>query len=112
MLEAETNWPNLCEFLGCHFHEDWRVNGATPELALETAVADWDLDSCQAVLREWRDWNDRRGWQTDVAASVQDGFGVALDFASEAEARQFMNLVYEKLIVSVRAETGHQWSPE
>jgi hypothetical protein len=111
MLEAEERWPNLCQFLGCHLHQDWRINGATPEQAVDSAVADWDLKGRQQVLREWRDWNDTRGWQTDVAASVNDGLGVEVRFATEVEARHFMNMIYEKLIVSVRAETEEKWTP-
>jgi hypothetical protein len=34
-----------------------------------------------------------------------------IPFASEIEARQFMNMVYDKLIVSVRAETEEKWKP-
>lgn len=112
MLEAETNWPNLCQFFGCAFHQDWRINGGTPQEAADTAVADWDLAARQQILREWRSWNDTRGWQTDVAASVNDGLGVELEFEDEAGARHFMNMIYDKLIVSVRAETGDRWSPD
>jgi len=112
MLEAETNWPNLCQFLGCYLHQDWPINGGTPEEAIDTAIADWDLAGRRKVLREWREWNRLRGGQTDGAASVNDGLGVEVSFVDEDEARQFMNMVYDKLIASVRAETGHQWSPE
>lgn len=112
MLEAETRWPNLCQFLGCYLHKDWGINGATPEDAVDTAVSDWDLVGRQKVLREWREWNGLRGCQSDVATSVNDGLGVEVSFAGEAEARQFMNMVYEKLIVSVRAETEKRWKPD
>lgn len=108
MVEAETNWPHLCQFLGCAFHQDWRINGGTPQEAADTAVADWDLAARHQILCEWQSWNDARGWQTDVAASVNDGLGVELEFEDEAGARHFMKMIQDKLIASVRADTGQQ----
>jgi hypothetical protein len=110
-LEAQERWPNLFQFLGGYLHQDWPIHSASPEQAVEQAVADWTLDGRQLVLKEWRDWNNVRGCRRDVAAFVNDGLGVNVHFASDLEARQFMNLVYDMLIVSVRAETGKKWKP-
>ncbi len=110
-LEAQERWPNLAQFLGGYLHEDWPEESGTVERAIDAAVAGWDLEGRQQVLKEWRDWNNVRGSRTDIAASVNDGLGVEVHFATEAEARQIMNLVYDKLIASVRAETEGKWKP-
>ena len=43
---------------------------------------------------------------------MNDGLGVELEFEDEGGARHFMKMIHDKLIVSVRAEVGQQWSPE
>jgi hypothetical protein len=103
-LEAEERWPNLFQFLAGYLHQDWPELSGAPDKAVDQAIADWDLAGRQRVLTEWRDWNNARGCRADVAAHVNEGLGVEVYFASELAARQFMNMVYEKLVVSVRAE--------
>ena len=108
-LEAEAHWPNLQQFLACYFHQDCTVEFKTLEEALDRAIAGWTLDGRRLVLREWRDWNAKRGWRNDAEAYVGDGFGVDLLFEDDVAARKFMNRVYERLIGSVRADFGKGW---
>jgi hypothetical protein len=110
-LEALERWPSLVQFLGGYLHQDWPEKSGAIERAIDVAIAGWDLEGRQLVLKEWRDWNNVRGCRTDIAASVNDGLGVEVHFATEVAARQFMNLVYDKLIVSVRSETEGTWKP-
>jgi hypothetical protein len=110
-LEARERWPLLSNFFGCYLHEDYRIFHGSPEAAVDAAVAEHSLEQRQAILKEWRDWNARRGWQEDVHRFMWDGFAVYYTFDSAPEARQFMNMVYEKLITSVRAETERRWKP-
>jgi hypothetical protein len=42
---------------------------------------------------------------------MNDELGVDVFFETDLEARQFMNMVYDKLITSVRAETSKDWKP-
>lgn len=110
-LEAQQRWPTLCQFLGAYLHQDWAEEFDTPEQAIDAAIAGCELAGHQQVLKEWRDWNNTHGHRTDVAAYVNDGLGVEVDFDTELEARQFMNLIHDKLVVSVRAETSRNWKP-
>ena len=110
-LEANERWPNLCQFLGGHLHQDWPIHSGSPEKAVEHALAEWDLAGRRSVLVEWRDWNQIRGCRPDVTTSMNDELGVDVFFETDLEARQFMNMVYDKLITSVRAETSKDWKP-
>ena len=110
-LEAEERWPELCRFLGGYLHEDWPEMYGSISNAVDVGVREWHLAGRQAVLREWRDWNSSVGWTNEVVAFLQDGIGVNVHFNSDVEARQLMNAVYDKLIVSVRRETSREWKP-
>jgi len=78
---------------------------------VDESVAETPLDGRQLILKEWQDWNRSSGWKPDVANLINDAFGLQRDFSSEAEARQFMNDMYDKVIVSVRTELGKEWKP-
>lgn len=110
-LEAGKRWPLLSNLFAGYLHENYRAFHGSPEGAIDAAISELPLDYRQAILKEWRDWNTRRGWQEDVHNFMWYGFGVYYTFDSAAEARQFMNMVYEKLITSVRAETEKRWKP-
>ncbi|MDC8753067.1 contact-dependent growth inhibition system immunity protein [Erythrobacter sp. sf7] len=110
-LEAEGRWPTLYQFLGAYCHQDWPEDYGTPEAAVDAAIADYLLPIRQQVLQEWRDWNSTRGAEYDPRSAVNDGFGVDVCFEKPSDARQFMNMVYDKLIVSVRNETSKDWKP-
>ena len=109
-FEAEERWPTLRHFLG-YCHEDWPEMYGSPEGAIDTAISEYPLEMRQEALREWRDWNATAGDVEDVRDLLNDGFGVNVNFRKPIEGRNFMNSVYEKLIVSVRNETGERWKP-
>jgi hypothetical protein len=79
---------------------------------VDAAIGDYALANRQAVLREWRDWNVVEGSQFDPRAAINDGLGVNVMFYSPEDARKFINMVYDKIVVSVRAETKDKWQPE
>ena len=110
-LETKKRWPTLYEFLAGYCHEDWPEIYGSPEAAVDAAIADYLLPMRQQVLKEWRDWNSTRGAEYDLRSAVNDGFGVNIYFKEPSAARQFMNMVYDKLIVSVRNETSKDWNP-
>lgn len=109
---AEERWPTLCQFLAAYCHEDWPDFHGTPEGAIDAAIADYPFEGRQTVLREWRDWNGVEGTQHDPRAAVNEGLGVEMMFYQPEAARAFMNMVYDKLILSVRQETEAKWITE
>ena len=109
-LEAAERWPTLTNFLGCYLHQDWPLHDGTPEAAIDHAIADHNLEDRQLVAREWWDWNAKVGSKNDPRREVNDGLGVNVRFKTPEEARALMNLIYDKLIVSIRAE-AKGWKP-
>lgn len=109
---AEERWPTLYQFLAGYCHQDWSDFHGTPEGAIDAAIADYSLERQRTVLREWRDWNVAEGSHHDPRAAVNEGLGVNVMFYEPVDARDFMNMVYDKLIVSVRSETEAKWKPE
>ena len=61
----------------------------------------------QAIVRQWRDWNAVEASQHDPRLAINDGLGVNILFESPKAGRHFMNMVYDKLIVSIRKEVEH-----
>jgi len=59
------------------------------------------LDNQKRLVREWIDWNFAVGAQSNLPDYLE-AYGVNLDFKSDLEARQFMNSIYEELIVEIR----------
>jgi hypothetical protein len=110
-LEARERWPKLSNLLSCYFHEHFRALYVSVDGAVDRAVSEHSLEYRQAILKEWRDWNATRGWKEDVHRFMLHGFHVYYTFDTPAEARGFMNMIYEKLIASVRAETEGKWKP-
>ncbi len=110
-IEAEERWPTLQQFLASYCHEDWPEFYGTPENALNVGIAEYPLKERQQFLREWRDWNMTAGAKDDVRDLVNVGFGVNIFFKHQIDARHFMNMVYDKMIVSVREETSRNWQP-
>ena len=108
-LEAEERWPTLYQLLAAYCHEDLGICHGSPEGAVDAAIADYPLGTRQTVLREWRDWNSNVGSKYDPRAAVNDGLGVNVFFEQPEDARVFMNMIYDKLITSVRRETGDGW---
>ena len=101
---TEERWPDLQQFLGCYLHQDWPTDYGSPEAAVDAAIAEYDLPARQAVAREWWDWNATGGAVHDARDQIEHGFGVCVWFETPAAARQFMNLVHDRLIIAVRSE--------
>ncbi|WP_397598428.1 hypothetical protein [Sphingorhabdus sp.] len=110
-LESEERWPALRQVLCCCGPEDWDRLYSSPEGAVDAAIADYPLPVRQQALKEWCDWNTDKGIQYDPRDAVNDGLGVNVLFKKPEDARKFMNMVYDKLIVSVRSETSKDWMP-
>jgi hypothetical protein len=85
-LEHEERWPRLYQFLAAYLHQDWPVMYRSQWAAVEHAIADYDL------------------------LGLKDGLGVNVRFDSEADARIFMNEIYERVIVQIR-QTDKYWRP-
>ncbi len=103
---AEERWPTLTNMLACFFNEDYNILYGSLDGAFAAAVKDAPLETRRTILREWRDWQTAEGMGDDLRSYVNDVFGVAVRFERLIDARNFMNRVYEQLIVSVRAETA------
>jgi len=110
-LETEERWPTLYQFLAGYLHQDWGIDHGSPAGAVDAAIVDYPLSRRQQLLREWRIWNGDKGAAFDPRLAVNEGLGVNVHFEEPADARQFMNMVYEKLIASVRSETSKDWKP-
>ena len=111
MLEAQERWPHLWQFLGSYLHQDWPEIHGTPQAAIELAIRDYPLEARQQVATEWWDWNVREGSSFDPRPAIREGLGVNIEFETSMEARQFMNRVYDWVIVSIRREAGRDWKP-
>jgi hypothetical protein len=107
-LDATERWPNLQRLL------QGFCDSSSPsvELVFNQAIDGWSLESQQAAAREWWTWNATHGWKSDAPDFLSDGFDVDMDFADDVAARQFMNGIYDRLIVSVRAKAGKDWRPD
>ncbi len=110
-LEAAERWPLLSNLFGGYLHENYRILHGSPEGAIDAAIAEHPLEHRQALLKEWRDWSTRRGWKHDEHEFAWNGFRIYYSFETAPEARAFMNMLYDKLITSVRAETERRWNP-
>lgn len=110
--EAEERWPALYQFLACYCHEDWPELHGTLEGAIDAAIAGARLEGRKQVAREWWAWNANAGASEDLRAIVNRGLGVKRHFRQPIEARQFMDMVYDKLVLSIRAEAGPYWRPD
>ena len=81
------------------------------EGALAQAIGDATLDQKQVLLRELSHWNQTEGMADDFRRFLNSGFGVAVHFRKPADARNFMDGIYDGFIRSVRQEAGKDWKP-
>ena len=79
-------------------------------MAVDDAIGDFSLKERKRVAQEWWDWNSRIGSRSDPRRPINEGLGVNVHFETPLAARQFMNLIYDKVIVSIRAE-DKGWKP-
>jgi hypothetical protein len=107
--QAEKRWPMLHQLLGAYFCQDVFVEFETLAQARRAAVIGFDLGDQKRIATEWWDWNRAVG-ASSLLCEHLDAYGVELDFESDAEARQFMNEIYDALIVEIR-KTDSGWKP-
>lgn len=102
--EAEAQYPTLQQFLGCYLHEDWLFDCATPQQAVDAAIAAYPVALRQRVRGELvallRSVDD----DTRLRRILNDGLGVSLYFRKPGEARAFAEAVERKLLASIQAE--------
>lgn len=99
----------LYQLLGAYFGQDVFFEFETLPEARQAAVGGFDLVDKKKLATEWWNWSSTISAAGDVRAYL-NACGVELDFESEQEARQFMNDIYDALIVGIRqVEKG--WKP-
>ncbi|OGS50382.1 MAG: hypothetical protein A3J40_12005 [Erythrobacter sp. RIFCSPHIGHO2_12_FULL_63_10] len=108
--EAGERWPNLKIFFEGYLHEDWPVFDGTPENAVDRAIAETPIEQLKRVASDWWLWNSASGRVPDPRRQINEGLGVNVNFKTSADARHFMNAVYDKLIVAIRTEEKG-WKP-
>ena len=111
-LEAAERWPNLQRLLQSCFDEEALKRHGSADAAMDRAIGDWPLKALQDATREWWDFNATRSWKSGGLDIVSEGFGVGRDFPKPTDARRYMNQVYDKLIVAIRAQAGKDWRPD
>jgi len=99
------NAPELQQMLSSYLHQDWPIHSGTPEAAVDDAIAERTLAQRQAAAKELRWWHEKYGSASDVRDIVNDGFHVNVYFRKPQEAHDFMGMVYEKMIASIKADT-------
>jgi hypothetical protein len=108
-LEADDRWPSLCQFLERSFGNGVLRKFKTLTDARIAAVCSVELIEQKQMTSQWWDWNQCFGVRSSLVEFL-DGCRVDLDFASDVEARGFMNGIYDELIVAIRRhERG--WKP-
>lgn len=93
--------------MACYFNQDFDILYGTLDGAIAAAARDGSLDHRQAVLKEWRDWNVSEGAVDDIRPNLDDSLSIDVLFKRPIDARDLMNLLYDRLIEGVRAETRH-----
>ena len=106
-LRAEERWPLLANLMTAHFNEDYAILFGSLDGSFAAATRDGSLEYRRAVVKEWRDWNATEGPVSDIRPFLKDGFSVALFFRSSIEARNFMNRLYDELLIGVKAATQY-----
>ena len=101
---AEERWPTLSNLLGSYFSQDFEIIDGSLSGAFTAAANDGSAQDRQTLLAEWRDWNGSEGATDDVRPFLTDGFGVEVFFPSALEARQFMNRLYDEMVVRSKAD--------
>ena len=110
--DAAEQSPALRDFLCGLFHEDTRAIYGSDEAALDEGIEERPVEQLKTLLVEWRGWMDRIGWKDgEVVRALQDGLGVNRVFRDGEAARNFMNNIYDRMIVAVRERTGSRWKP-
>lgn len=99
--EMEALYPTLQQFFGCYLHED---RCATPQQAVDAAIADYPLPHRQCVRRELADLLGSTQDDTRLRRVLNDGLGVNVFFRKPGEARAFAEEAQRKLLQSIKTE--------
>jgi hypothetical protein len=95
----------LCRHFGEHFWMEYDSFDA----ARKASVDGLDHTSRKQVAAEWWDWNALAGAVDDIRTPLAH-LGVEPPFETAADARKFMNQLYDALIVAIRAKAPG-WKP-
>ena len=98
--ETEARYPALRQFFACTLHPDCLVDYATPEDALDAAIAEHPSSHRQLLHRELAALLSSTGDDTRLRRILNDGLGIVLSFRKAAEARAFARSVERKLLAS------------
>ena len=107
--EAEKRWPTLYQFLGGYLHEDWPEMYGSPEGALDKAIEEWPADLRVHIFRELKDWHTKARKQDDIRSLLDRHFSVCVFFRKPSDGDQFVTMVRDKLLVSLRKDMGMKW---
>lgn len=102
---ARERWPLLSNMMVCHFNEDFNVLYGSLDGAIAAAAVAGSVQHRRTILEEWREWNATEGAGVDIRRPLADGFAVAVHFKKPADARTFMNRVYEALLAGATEQT-------
>ncbi len=103
-------WPALAGLLTAHFGQNFWMKYDSLDSARKAALSELDHASRKQVATEWWDWNARAGAVHDIRTPLAH-LGVEPPFDTAADARKFMNQLYDALIVAIRA-TAPGWKPQ
>jgi hypothetical protein len=107
--EAMASWPELSGLFGGCLHQDAVADHGSYEAAIKDQLSLRSVPELQALARQWWHWNATAGAVDDVGPLLNH-LGMA-DGLTAAEARKFMNQVYDLLIVAIRRECPG-WRPD
>lgn len=64
------NFPNLGEFLGCYFHQDWPCDDESAIAVIERYLSEWPRDEVLAVIEEIGQLLEEVRNEADLRAAV------------------------------------------
>jgi hypothetical protein len=108
-LEAQDRWPSLTAWLVEFFGFGVFHRFDTLVAARAAAVSSLDVGRKKQMASEWWDWNSCFGTRQNLPEYL-DAYGVDLDFGTDDEVRQFMNEIYDELVVAIRQQEAG-WKP-
>ena len=108
-IKSKHQWPALAKLLCRHFGERFWFEYDSFESARKAFVDSLDHTGRKQIAAEWWDWNARAGAVDDIRPALAH-LGVEPPFDTAADARKFMNQLYDALIVAIRA-TAPGWKP-
>jgi hypothetical protein len=108
-IKSTHQWPALASLLSRHFGQDFWMKHDSFDSARKAAVDELDHSARKQAATEWWDWNMRAGAVEDIRTPLVH-LGVEPPFDTPADARNFMNQLYDALIIRIRA-TSPGWKP-